>query len=407
MKSNVTIKAVLDTRYNKQNSDTYPVRIRATFNRVQKYYPTKISLTKSQWNIIQKGKNLSELKDTMFEIREIEKKASKIVDKLSTFSFDLFEKKFLNQSDSSTIKGAFDTYINQLRLSGQIGTAIAYECARDSINKFRPDTLLTEINPDFLLGYEQSMATHSSTTISIYLRCLRCLINKAIAAGDFIKDAYPFGRYKYKLPQSKNKKKALTINEISLIAAYSGQYEKSRDYWLFMYLAAGMNGKDVCLLKKSNIKSDKLSFVRSKTERTKTIKEALSIPINDELRNIIAKYSKAKNEDDFLFPILKHGLTKAKEKQLVGQFNHVVSDHMKEIAKELKIEKFCTVAYARHSFATILKRSGASTEFIQEMLGHGSPKTTENYLDSFEDETIKEKLLVLTAFKPIGKVVNL
>ncbi|WP_363433230.1 tyrosine-type recombinase/integrase [Chitinophaga ginsengisegetis] len=31
---------------------------------------------------------------------------------------------------------------------------------------------------------------------------------------------------------------------------------------------------------------------------------------------------------------------------------------------------------ARHTFSTILKRSGVSTEFIQESLGHTSMKTT-------------------------------
>ncbi|MBO9635536.1 MAG: hypothetical protein J7578_20700 [Chitinophagaceae bacterium] len=31
-----------------------------------------------------------------------------------------------------------------------------------------------------------------------------------------------------------------------------------------------------------------------------------------------------------------------------------------------------------------MKRSGVSTEFIQESLGHTSMKTTESYLDSFE-----------------------
>jgi hypothetical protein len=34
-----------------------------------------------------------------------------------------------------------------------------------------------------------------------------------------------------------------------------------------------------------------------------------------------------------------------------------------------------------------LKRSGAPTELISESLGHKSLKTTEAYLDSFEDKT--------------------
>ncbi|OYX08653.1 MAG: hypothetical protein B7Z16_18990, partial [Algoriphagus sp. 32-45-6] len=50
----------------------------------------------------------------------------------------------------------------------------------------------------------------------------------------------------------------------------------------------------------------------------------------------------------------------------------------------------------RHSFATVLKRSGAPTEFISESLGHKDLRTTENYLDSFEDnvkESFQKQLL--------------
>lgn len=54
---------------------------------------------------------------------------------------------------------------------------------------------------------------------------------------------------------------------------------------------------------------------------------------------------------------------------------------------------------SRHSFSTQLKRSGASTEFIQEALGHPDKKTTENYLDSFQNEVKKQFAGKLVAFK--------
>ncbi|HVA98940.1 MAG TPA: tyrosine-type recombinase/integrase [Bacteroidia bacterium] len=63
---------------------------------------------------------------------------------------------------------------------------------------------------------------------------------------------------------------------------------------------------------------------------------------------------------------------------------------MKSIAQQLNITNEVTTYAARHSFATILQRSGASTEFISEALGHSNVKTTQNYLAGFEDETKKE-----------------
>ena len=70
---------------------------------------------------------------------------------------------------------------------------------------------------------------------------------------------------------------------------------------------------------------------------------------------------------------------------------------MKEIASEVGIDKEVTTYYARHSFATILKRSEVSEELISELLGHSSVQVTRNYLDSFENEYIDEKTDALTS----------
>ena len=76
----------------------------------------------------------------------------------------------------------------------------------------------------------------------------------------------------------------------------------------------------------------------------------------------------------------------------------MVNKYMGIIAKKVGIDKPCTTYYARHSFSTVLKRSGANVQFISEALGHSSINTTKAYLDSFEDETKKEMAKALTAF---------
>lgn len=72
---------------------------------------------------------------------------------------------------------------------------------------------------------------------------------------------------------------------------------------------------------------------------------------------------------------------------------------MKRIAGEIGIDKNLTTYVARHSFSTVLKRSGVSTEYISEALGHSSLATTQSYLDSFEDETKKQYANLLTKFE--------
>ncbi len=91
-------------------------------------------------------------------------------------------------------------------------------------------------------------------------------------------------------------------------------------------------------------------------------------------------------------------MTPLEQHYAVKSFVKFINDHMAIVSEELGLRKATTI-YGRHSFSTIMKRSGASTEFIQEALGHTVKSTTENYLDSFENEIKKELSGKLVAFK--------
>lgn len=103
--------------------------------------------------------------------------------------------------------------------------------------------------------------------------------------------------------------------------------------------------------------------------------------------------------DDYIFPVLEPRVTLERQRKLIQQFTKITNKWMKEIAKKLEIDMPVTTYATRHSFSTVLRRSGASTEFILESLGHTDVKTTENYLDSFENETKKQFANNRTAFK--------
>jgi len=60
---------------------------------------------------------------------------------------------------------------------------------------------------------------------------------------------------------------------------------------------------------------------------------------------------------------------------------------------------FLNITYtARHSYATVLKRSGANISYISESLGHTDLRTTEAYLASFEKEERAKNTNLLTSF---------
>ena len=63
------------------------------------------------------------------------------------------------------------------------------------------------------------------------------------------------------------------------------------------------------------------------------------------------------------------------------------------IRLKIKLADKITHYWARHTFATTLKRSGISIAIISEALGHSSESMTKAYLDKFEqtemDSTFK------------------
>ena len=63
-----------------------------------------------------------------------------------------------------------------------------------------------------------------------------------------------------------------------------------------------------------------------------------------------------------------------------------VNKYLKRIGEELNLPIPLTTYVARHSYATVLKRSGVTTSIISESLGHSTERITQVYLDSFGND---------------------
>lgn len=422
---------VLDNRRPLKDG-TFPVKLRITFQRQRKYFNTNYSLNEEDFSKTQGEKTRGKYNEMRIAFQAIEQKAIGIINKLSPFTFDGFERKFLDTSSRDEVFSTYEQKIAQLIGEGQAGTASCYESAFYSLISFtlkeplisrkgvsigdvkkRKETLLSNKKPlpfsfvtvEFLNGYEKWMLSRgkTKTSVSMYLRTLRTLFNDAIATGDLDKDLYPFGKRKYQVPASKNIKKALVLSDIEKIFNYEPVHDseaKARDLWLFSYLCNGINIKDISRLKYKQLSKENISFVRAKTERTsrhdlKTI-VAVRIPETD---HIIEKWgNKHASAESYVFPILTEGLTPEEELAAVRQATKTINKYIKRIATAVGIEKNVTTYTARHSFSTVLKRAGAPMELISESLGHSNFKTTESYLDSFEDNMKRQYATQLTAF---------
>lgn len=353
------------------------VSIRVTFDRKKKYYPTPVNLSPDDFEKVQGPRPRNEFKEIALKLQAYESKAAEVIDKLPFFTWTAFEKQYLvNRVTKDTLDSAFTLYATELREADRIGTAVSYECARSSLNKFTPKLKFSDVTPELLRKYEKWMLAkgNSVTTVGIYLRPLRALFNNAIAEGLLTKEYYPFGKRKYEIPTGNNIKKALTLKDIGAIYKYKlepgSPTERARDYWIFMYLCNGINVKDLCLLKYENIKGDVLEFERAKTKRTKRKVEPIRVTLTEHLNQIIRKWGQNKKDGaTYIFPVLEKGLSAERERQLIQQLTQVINVHMKEVGKALEITKDLTTYTARHSFASVLQRSGVSTEFIMRRWG--------------------------------------
>lgn len=407
----VTVNIFHDLRRVKKNN-LYPVKVRVTFDRRSKYMETGIDLSKEDFGKLSSRRISKELLDIKENLLELEAKANSIIKIVRPFNFPVFIEKFKQKTyDATYLETLYVEIINKLMAQCRVGTADNYKSSLQSFLLFKKNLRFEDVSDTFLFRYETWMLERgrSITTVGIYCRCLRAIFNEAIYRKIISLDYYPFGKRKYQMPVSKNIKKALSLPDIGKIYFYQpkqdkGLEAKARAFWLFSYFANGMNMKDVALLKFKNISDEFLSFERAKTIRsTRTNPKLITVYINDDIRAIIRKWSNwDKSKENYVFPVLKPGLTPSQQRDRIKEFTRDVNDGIKTICFETGIEDHVTTYSARHSFSTVLKRSGASIEFISEALGHTDVKTTESYLDSFENEMKKEFSNSLLAFKNVG-----
>jgi site-specific recombinase XerD len=305
--------------------------------------------------------------------------------------------------------GAYVGNIISLLKSKSVKTADLYQSAYYSLFFYCGNIRLAKVTKQFLKEYDAWMRSNGrgKTTIGMYVRTLRKVLNNAIDDGVLSRKDYPFGRNKYIIPSGRNIKKALDNSYLSAIYYYEPKKEResfARDTWLFLYFGNGMNPKDMSLLKYKNIIDGYIVFDRAKIETTaKEESKSITVYLSEELEAIINRWGNTRvNDETYIFPILNKDMDEVEQMTAVQYFIRITNNWMKKIFIRLGYDKRSSTIVARHSFSTHMLHSGAPKELIQESLGHLNIKTTENYLDSFQKSFVKEFSEKLTAFKKIS-----
>ena len=292
----------------------------------------------------------------------------------------------------------FDRQILKARQLGRISTAVKYSATHRSLQKFHPTALLFgEINVSFLFEFEQFLYNlgNKPNSIATKFSVLKAVYNKALADKVFICKENPFATYKVGSHWTKTRKRAIRKEDVHKLMQAplpnprSAYTELSRDIFLFSYFSAGINFKDIATLRYSDLIDGRIYYRRHKTGKE------MNCRLMPQAQEIVEKYSRAEaTEEDYIFPILDIGTHKT-EQQIFNRLHKVlvqVNRELKEWSKRLGLKTKLTTYVARHTYATVLKRSGVNIAIISESLGHSDLSTTQIYLDSFENSQIDEAM---------------
>ena len=158
-------------------------------------------------------------------------------------------------------------------------------------------------------------------------------------------------------------------------------------YWMLMYYARGMNFADIAHLRWVDIYDGRIHYTRRKTMRRGTGAN-FSVLITPEIADILANFPRGDNE--YVLPILHHRrhATVQQRYNRVNKCRSTLSRVMSRLAKAHGIAMRVTSYVARHTFAAVVLRSGASKRELGDAFGHRDASTTEHYAEQLTGDEL-------------------
>jgi integrase/recombinase XerD len=397
-----TVRVVL-RKCRKLKDGRYPLAIRLTHNKKVKYIFTGHSALEREWNgkyptyLNTQHPNQKELNQYLFQ--QYSKVNSQLLEYEQTGKpytvYDLHAKT-VNKTSPTTLFKFTEDLIDNLTKSGRIGNAENYRTALNVVKRFcnGKDIHFGDINYKWLTDFEAYHYSrgNSPVSLSVYFRSVRSLFNKAIKYGIIDESLYPFGRNKYSIPTGPSKKRAISKEDISKIEQIEFEENSplwhAKNYFLFSFYTMGMNWNDMAHLKMKDIINDRIEYIRIKTKRKSD--KAFSIKINPKIQSILYHYINVKENDDYIFPIIKRTGNPLTIREDIKNRLRRYNKNLERIGNHCGIEEKLTSYVSRHSWATIAKKSGIEIGIISDALGHQDTQVTRTYLDSFGSEEIDE-----------------
>ncbi|MBL7156427.1 MAG: tyrosine-type recombinase/integrase [Candidatus Pacebacteria bacterium] len=219
--------------------------------------------------------------------------------------------------------------------------------------KFNLEKISEENIKQFLLNKQEK--NYSSQTINLYLNAIKFFYREVLKIPKKIN--LKFAKRNIRLPIVLSRKEIKNIIESI----------KNPKHKLIISLAygAGLRVSEIVNLKVKDVNLEELTVhlknAKGKRDRITIFPEKIKIDI----QNLIAM----KNPNNYVFESERGGKLTERTAQKV----------FKNTLQKTTIKKDATFHSLRHSFATHLLENGVNIRYVQELLGHQSIRTTQQY----------------------------
>ena len=191
-KGNVSVYTIIDRRRVKNNGK-YPVKVEIIYKRKQKYYPTGIDLSCQEWESMWVDRKFN---NTCAEIEhafnKVRTEVEKLID-LDEFSFYGLDARLGQSSDN--LNSLFEQRIETLLKDNRINSYYRFRGTLRNIEKFAGKNIFfSDLTPGWLKKCQEFLfaSGKNETSVNIYMKSLRCVVNVAVEKGLIKAKANPF-----------------------------------------------------------------------------------------------------------------------------------------------------------------------------------------------------------------------
>lgn len=376
-----TFKAMIK-KGNKKADGTWNVVIRFTHKTKVRFIPTTLYITKKDITASYKIKNANILDRCNDIIKEYKNRLSELSLEFNDIDIDTIVSYIRQKKENKGV--SFTDFATKWIEESTIKGIKNYKTALNALCTFvgRDNILCEEINVKTMKAFENALKDRPRAQ-SLYPNCIKTIFNAAKEYyndedNDIIRIKHSLDKYK-PVEQNIAEKRALDVETIRRIFALpydnikvkgkSSRHDLALDCFRLSFCLMGMNSAD--LYYADRLEDNTIIYDRMKTKDRRRDKAEIQVKITDYINPLIEKY-KGKER---VFNFYERFTT-------MESFNRAINIGLKEIGKELGIERLQFYS-ARHSMATIAVNDvGISKYIVNDMLNHTdqSLRITELYI---------------------------